>query len=78
MSDIKTQLLNEFKDIISDSLPEKPACGKPMKIHLKTGMITPTKILTAWKVPLHWEGQAQWVINKAADGIITKVNDPTD
>ena len=77
--DLKTQLLHEFKDVISDTLPEKPACGKPMKIHLKAGTITPTKVLTARKVPLHWEGPARRVIDKAlADGIITKVDGPTD
>ena len=77
--DLKTQLLNEFKDIISDTLPKKPACGKLMKIHLKSGMIMPTKILTAQKVLLHWEGPVHQVIDKAlADGIITKVEGLTD
>ena len=77
--DLKTQLLNEFKDVISDTLPEKPACGKPMKIHLKAGTITPMKIHTTWKVLLHWEEPMCWVIDKAlADGIITKVEGPTN
>ena len=77
--DLKTQLLNEFKDVISDTLPKKPACGKPMKIHLKTSMITPMKILATWKVLLHWEEPTHWVIDKAlADGIITKVEGPTN
>ena len=78
-SDLKNQLLADFKDVISDTLPERPACGKPMRIHLKSGEIKPTKILTARKVPLHWEGPARRVIDKAlADGIITKVEGPTD
>ena len=77
--DLKTQLLNEYRDIISDTLPEKPACGKPMKIHLKAGTITLKKILTALKVLLHWEEPARWVIDKAlAYGIITKVEGLTD
>ena len=78
-SDLKIRILSEFKDVISDTLPERPACGKPMRIHLKSGTITPTKILTARKVPLHWEGPARRVIDKAlADGIICKVDGPTD
>ena len=78
-SDLKVQLLADFEDIISDMLPKRPACGKPMRIHLKSGEIKPTRILTTQKVPLHWEGLACRVIDKAlADGIISKVDGPTD
>ena len=69
----------KVEDVISDTLPERLACGKPMTIHLKSSEITLTKVLTARKVPLHWEGLARHVIDKAlADGIIMKVDGPTD
>ena len=79
LSDLKVQLSAEFKDVISDTLPKRPACGKPMTIHLRSGKIMPMKILTARKVLLHWEGLVRHVIDKAlADGIICKVDGPTN
>ena len=58
--------------VISPDVKEGLLLGYPVTI-------TPTKILTDRKVPLHWEEPARQVIDKAlANGIFTKVEGLTD
>lgn len=56
------KIIDDFNDVISDTLPETPMKGPPMKINLKPDAI-PVKITRARQVPLHWQKEAQEVID---------------
>ena len=54
---------DEYRDVISDILKDKPMTGVDMKIHLQEGAL-PTKITAARKVPIHWQEQAKSAVDK--------------
>lgn len=77
---VKTRLLHEFSDVLSNSLSDKVIKGPPVKIHLEEGVdIKPLKVFTARQVPLHWQEEADRVVQEHLDaGIIERVTWPTD
>ena len=72
-------IFDEFADIISDTLPEKPMNGKEMTIDIdESKNIVPKKVTTARPVPLFWKKKATDLINSlVADGVIEQVHDET-
>ena len=58
-TDEKEGIFNDFKDVISDTLSEKPMTGPPMKINIKKDA-TPIHITRCRKVPTHWQKDAHY------------------
>ena len=73
------KLKEEFKDVVTDSLPPLPMKGRPMVIELDESKdIRPKKITTSKKLPLHWEKDANELVEQLLrDGIIERVADET-
>ena len=73
------ELKEEFRDIVTDSLPHLPMKGRPMVIELDESKgIHPKKITTSKKLPLHWEKDENEVVDQLLrDGIIERVADET-
>ena len=69
----------EFKDILTDTLPPQPMKGQDMTIELDTSReIRPKKVHTCKKLPIHWEVEAQKLIDQlVSDGVIEKVTEET-
>ena len=73
------QIKLDFEDVLSDTLDDTPIKGPPMEIHMKGKEIKPTRILTARKIPIHWEKAAKKAIQTAIkNGKLRKVEEPTD
>lgn len=71
-------ILNDFQDVISDTLPETPMKGPPMKIELKPNAI-PIKLTRARPIPLHWQKEAMELINDlVAQGVIRQIEGVTE
>ena len=74
---IKKELCKEYNDMIRDTLPSSPMHGDPMRIELKEGAI-PYKVLTAQKMPKHWEKQANQIVDQLLEKkVIEWVEEPT-
>ena len=75
----KKELMEEFPDVLSDELSEKPMnTDEPMKINLTANAI-PKKVTTARRVPLKFEEEAGKVVEELIQkGIITRVDETTD
>ena len=71
-------LIEEYKDVVSDNLKNEPICGTKFKIELNED-VKPKKVLTARRIPLHFEEEAKNVIDQLIkDGIIAKQEKPSD
>jgi transposase InsO family protein len=74
-------LQKDFPEVLSDTLgPDQVMSGKPMHIHLRDDIpITPLCLYTARKVPLHYQAEADKVINELLQKkVLAKVDKPTD
>ena len=58
-----TKLKQQYKDILTDHLPEDPMKGPQMKIHLKPNA-KPRRVTTTKAIPHHWEEQADATLKK--------------
>ena len=77
----KELILEEFKDILVDTLDEGagPMLGKPMDIELVDGKIKPLCINTARKTPIHLQAQAKDILDGLMKaGIIKRQTKATD
>jgi hypothetical protein len=75
------RLQQDYSEVLSDTLgPDQVMSGKPMHIHLRDDIpITPLCLYTARKVPLHYQKEADKVINELlAKKVLAKVDKPTD
>ena len=77
--DLVKQVIEEFTDVISDTLPSKPiTTGDPMRIHLLQQAI-PKKVTTARRIPKRYKKVANEEVKKfVRDGIIKRVEETTD
>lgn len=77
-----TQLNKDFADVLSDTLTVKPMKGPAMHINLKRNVpVKPHKTLTARQIPLHWQAEAEKVVQAGLKaGIFAKLapNETTD
>ena len=76
-TDIIKEITADFKDILTDSLPDTPIIGPHMTIELiDDAPIIPKKIYNARPVPLHWQKDAKAMIDQLIkDDIIEEVHD---
>ena len=72
-------IMEEFDDVISDSLKHKRMSGAPAEIKFKEGVtINPLHINIARPLPIHMKKEADLTLNKyIKEGIIEPVNYPT-
>ncbi len=77
---LKNKIINKYSDVVSDTLPETPMNGPPMKIHLKEGAnVRPSRVMTARQVPIHHKKEADELVEKLIrDKIIRRINEPTE
>ena len=76
--DIRKLLLNEFPDVIHDSLNPIPMKTDPMHNYLKESDDSPLRISTARQIPKHFQAAAERCIRDLLDkGVIEKVDYPT-
>ena len=72
------KLLNEFPDVIHDSLNPIPMKTDPMHIYLKESDERPLRISTAREIPKHFQAAAERCIRDLLDkAVIEKVDYPT-
>ena len=76
---IMTAITNKFGEVLTDELPPTPMRGTTMRIELdNTKEIKPRKVTTTKKIPVHWQAEAQKLVDSLlADGIIEEVHDNT-
>ena len=76
---LKKKLVSEFPEVLTSRLPKEAMIGGYMDIHLNDRHdIPPTKVTTARPIPLHFQKEADEIVNKALrEGIIEKVDRPT-
>ena len=77
---LKMKLAREFSSILTSQLPREAMIGGYMDIHLNDRVdIPPTKVSTAQPIPLHFQKEADEIIDKALrEGIIERVSQPTE
>ena len=74
-SDWPQKLMEEFDDVISDTINPKPMKGKPVKIVLKPEAV-PYKAFRARKVPLHLQEDAMKLLDQMQkDNILLPMED---
>ena len=65
LATIKNKLINEYPDVLSDTLGQEAMLGGTMmKVHLKKDHGRPKKVLTARQIPLHWREKAEMAVTK--------------
>ena len=79
IKEFKDILIGEFPGVLSDKLnPEPMKTERPMPITLMPGA-TPKKVLSARRVPLRYEKEANKTMKELVDhGVITPVNETSD
>ena len=79
MERIKDNLKEEFSDIISNDLPEKPLKTEPKEIVMKEGNVQPLQVTRARPVHLHFQEQAYKLVKDLEKAkIIRPVNYVTE
>ena len=77
-SDTLDTIKEDFKDVLSDKLSDKPVAGPPMHIHLKDN-VKPRRVCTARQIPTHFAAAAKSVIDDLLNkNVIKRVTEPTD
>ena len=73
-------LVNEFPDVIKDTMNEKPMKGPPMELEFDSTMtVRPKRFSYVKHTPLHLKSAANDVIQELLDkNIIVPVTEPTD
>ena len=76
---LERKLASEYPNVLTDKLPREAMIGGFMDIHLNNREdIPPTKVSTARPIPLHFQKEANEIIDKALrEGIIERVSKPT-
>ena len=78
-SKVRTQLINNHPQVLTDDLPDNAMEGCVMQIHLTPGEKQPFRITTARQVPLHWKEKAEKIVNKLLhEKVITRQSEPTE
>ena len=77
---LKNKMVNKYTGVISDTLPDRPMNGPPMKIHLRDDIeVKPCRVMTARQVPIHLKKEADQLVDKLVkDKIIERIDVPTD
>ena len=72
-------ILDNFPDVLSDTLPDRPMFGKEMTIEIDSSKnVTPRKVTTTKPIPVHWQDEATKLVqNLVSSGIIEEVHDET-
>ena len=76
---LRNSLIRDFRNVLTDSLPDESMGGSPMKIFLTPGEKESFRISTARPVPHHWEEKAKKAIQQLIDSkVIATMSDPSD
>ena len=82
LNDSLDKILEDFSDVISDTLPEKPMKGGPMHIYIdkeKAKLYPPVRVLTARPHPVHLEEKCKANVQNLLDQkIIAPATEPSD
>ena len=73
------KILEDFSDVLSNNLPDRPMAGDPITIDLDHTMdITPKKVYGMKQTPTYWQKEAQDLVNMfIEDGVIEEVHEET-
>ena len=77
---LRERLMLDFSDVFSDKLEGRSLNGTPMHIDLRDDVpLVPKRVYTARQVPLHYQADAQQLVDQLLEGgIIEPVSTPTD
>jgi len=76
---LRMSKLEQFADVISDEAKGGTLKGDPMTIHLSDRTISPLRVFTAKRIPIHLQNDADKLRdNLLKAGIIKRVDEPTD
>ena len=77
IDNMTSALKQQFPEVFTNVLSEKPMSGQPMHIYLKENSV-PTKTLTARQYPIHIAKAAKKAVDELKKTVLEEVHEPTD